>query len=66
MRDAPFSLLDSVDFTMKPTYVYEETSFSGRPAVSMFDDSLGYYPEAEYVSRGPGYDPAVYIWCTKQ
>jgi len=66
MRDAPFSLFDSVDFTMKPTYVYEETQFEGRPGVSLFDDALGYYPGAEYVSRGPGYDPPRYIWDTKQ
>ena len=67
MRDAPFSLFDSVPFTMKaPDWVYEDTLFEGRPAVPLFNDSLGYYPGAEYVSRGPGYDPAVYIWDTVQ
>ncbi len=67
MRDAPFSLWDSVDFTMQPPYVYEEASFSGRPAVSVFSDDVGYYPGSEYVSRGPGYDPSVAMkWVTHQ
>ncbi|MBP8646354.1 MAG: immune inhibitor A [Syntrophobacteraceae bacterium] len=67
MRDAPFSLWDSVDFTMKPPSVHEETSFAGRPAVSLFDDSSGYYPGAEFVSRGPGYDPSEATkWVTGQ
>jgi immune inhibitor A len=67
MRDAPFSLFDCVDFTMKaPDYVFEDTLFDGRPAVSLFDDALGYYPGAAYVSRGPGYDPLQYIWDTYQ
>ena len=63
MRDAAFSLFDSVGFTMKaPDWVYEDTLFEGRPAVPLFDDSFGYYPGAEYVSRGPGYNPLTYIW----
>ena len=55
MRDAPFSLYDSVlAFTMKaPDWVYGDTLFEGRPAVSLFNDSLGYYPGAGYVLRGP-------------
>jgi immune inhibitor A len=38
MRDAPFTLQDTVDFT------YGAVEFEGRPAVSSFHDSLGYYP----------------------
>ncbi|MEW6585115.1 MAG: M6 family metalloprotease domain-containing protein, partial [Nitrospirota bacterium] len=66
MRDAPFSLLDSVDFTMRPPYAVNETLFDGLPAVSLFSDYFGYYPGAEYVSRGPGYDPPSIKWITKQ
>jgi immune inhibitor A len=67
MRDAPFSLFDSVPFTMKaPDWVYEDTLFEGRPAVSLFNDSLGYYPGAEYVLRGPGHPAGTYIWDTLQ
>jgi hypothetical protein len=60
MRDAPFCLRDSVPFTL-----FGE-SFTGRPGVPVFDDALGYYPGAEYVLRGPGYDPPVSVWMTKQ
>jgi immune inhibitor A len=60
MRDAPFSLFPSVDFN------YGTASYKGRPAVSLFSDANGYYPGAEYSSRGPGYDPPVSIWATKQ
>ena len=60
MRDAPFSIHDSVPFTL-----FGE-SYVGRPGVSVFDDALGFYPGAEYVSRGPGYDPPVSLWMTKQ
>ncbi|MBM4466071.1 MAG: M6 family metalloprotease domain-containing protein, partial [Chloroflexi bacterium] len=67
MRDAPFTVEDTVDFTMKPPYVQETAQFSGRPAVREFHDSMGYYPGAEYVSRGPAYTPAAaYRWVTKQ
>jgi immune inhibitor A len=66
MRDAPFSLNNSVDFTMYQPYVFNTTAFKGLPAVSQFSDALGYYPGAEYVSRGPGYNPLQYIWATKQ
>ncbi len=65
MRDAPFSLKDSVDFTMSPDYVFEDTQFSGRPAVSSFHDSMGYYPGAEYVNRGSYYPPDQFKWVTK-
>jgi immune inhibitor A len=66
MRDAPFSLKPTVDFTMKPYWVYQETHFSGRPAVSRFNDGLGYYPGAEYANRGPGYSPPSHQWLSKQ
>lgn len=67
MRDAPFSLWKPVDFTMKPPYVYEETQFLGRLAIGEFHDSVGYYPGAQYVSRGPAYPPATaYRWVTAE
>lgn len=67
MRDAPFTLRDTVDFTMKNPYVYSPTvHFEGRPAVSVFKDALGYYPGAEYVRRGPAYPPTNFRWVTKQ
>jgi immune inhibitor A len=56
MRDAPFSLWDTVDFTMTASSrwnVYTTTAFTGRPAVSEFHDALGYYPGFEYKLRGP-------------
>lgn len=59
MRDAPFSLLDTVDFTY--TYPYHDqitpTLFSGRPSVSSFHDAFGYYPGV--ASEGDGT-----YWCT--
>lgn len=64
MRDAPFTLQDTVNFTMTNPYVYSPTvQFSGRPAVSAFHDALGYYPGAEYVRRSPYQGMA---WVTKQ
>jgi immune inhibitor A len=46
MRDAPFSLLDTVDYTY--TFPYKDyvtpTLFTGRPAMPSFHDALGYYP----------------------
>jgi len=65
MRDAPFSLNKPVDFTMKPPYVMEEANFAGRGVTSAFHDSMGYYPGAEFVSRGPGYSPPSYRWVTR-
>jgi immune inhibitor A len=59
MRDAPFSIHDTVPFTL-----WNE-SYPGRPGVPVFDDLLGYYPGAEHVLRGPGYDPPVWVWMTK-
>ncbi len=44
MRDAPFTLQDTVDFTMKEPYVITTTQYAGRPAVSSFHDSMGCYP----------------------
>jgi immune inhibitor A len=70
MRDAPFTLRNTVDFTMTTTYPYAagpfQTHFNGRNAVSEFSDAVGYYPGSEYVSRGPGYVPPSYKWVTKQ
>jgi immune inhibitor A len=46
MRDATFTLLDTVDFTY--TFPYQDyvtpTHYTGRPAVSTFEDAMGYYP----------------------
>jgi immune inhibitor A len=66
MRDAPFSREDCVDFTMPAGYVNDpSTVFKGYPAAPHFCDYWGYYPGAEYVSRGPGYDPPSYKWITR-
>ncbi len=64
MRDAPFTLKPTVDFTLKPPEAQGVTHFNGRPAVSQFHDSLGYYPGAELVVRSPR-QPAP-VWLTKQ
>jgi immune inhibitor A len=54
MRDAPFSLRDTVAFTMQPGWgVTETTAFSSRPAVSKFSDSQSYYPGFQYLLGGP-------------
>ena len=69
MRDAPFSLFDSVPFSMNPPAVFgtDPVAFTGRTAVNMFQDSLGYYPGAEFIRRGPGYADAVATkWLTVQ
>ena len=72
MRDAPFTLQDTVDFTYTTVTAYPYTTtlftthFAGQPAAMSFHDALGYYPGAEYVSRGPGYVPLSYKWITKQ
>jgi immune inhibitor A len=62
MRDAPFTLMDTTDFTMT-VGVHTTTHFAGLPATSGFHDSLGYYPGAEHVVRSP-YQSA--RWITKQ
>jgi immune inhibitor A len=54
--DAPFSLSATAGFTLSNVegYVYTDaTAFASRPAVSTFDDALGYYPGAEFVAGGP-------------
>ncbi len=67
MRDAPFSLWDSVDFTMSLDYNTTTAVYKGYPAVSVFSDNIGYYPGAEFVARGPAYpDNTRYKWITKQ
>jgi immune inhibitor A len=68
MRDAPFTLQDTVSFTETDPYREgaQAHSYSGRPAVSIFNDALGYYPGAEYVVRGPAYPPTQFKWVTKQ
>ncbi len=57
MRDAPFSLNDSVDF------LYGGKKYDGRLLVDYFDDALGYYPGSENVKRGPLQGVG---WVTKQ
>ena len=68
MRDAPFSLNPTVPFIFTAANgAYTDTQFLGRPAVSSFHDSLGYYPGAEFVSRGPGYPVTDTLrWILKQ
>jgi immune inhibitor A len=69
MRDAPFTLAPTVDFDFANTYLYPPslgvttTHFSGRTAVNVFHDALGYYPGSEYVKRGPFQGLG---WVTKQ
>jgi immune inhibitor A len=68
MRDAPFTLVDTVPFVNTDPYRADaaEHSYPGRPAVSSFHDSMGYYPGAEYVRRGPLYPLTQFKWVTKQ
>ena len=75
MRDAPFTLADTTDFTMDlnadhtnpfTDTVFWDVPFSGLPAEKVFHDSLGYYPGAEFVSRGPGYNPPSFKWVTEE
>lgn len=53
MRDAAFSLESTFAFNAKPPYVNDYTFFYENPAVSTFDDSVGYYPGAELKAGGP-------------
>jgi hypothetical protein len=62
MRDAPFTLSPTVDFT----YPGFSTPFKGQPAVKIFHDALGYYPGAEQVTPGPAYPATNLAWITKQ
>ena len=68
MRDAPFSLLDSVSFEHTDPYRAGalKHAYAGRPAVSSFHDSMGYYPGAEFVNRGSYYPPTQFKWVTRQ
>jgi immune inhibitor A len=68
MRDAPFTLQDTVSFTHTDPYRSgaAEHFYQGRPAMSTFNDALGYYPGSEYVNRGPAYPPTSANWVTKQ
>lgn len=67
MRDAPFSLWPSVDFTMTAPYITSPTvQFEGRPAVDAFHDALGYYPGAEFKRRSPDPRQAAPKWLSKQ
>ena len=70
MRDAPFSMWDSVSFLYTDPYgwanmVAQEHSFEGRPAVPAFHDSMGYYPGSEFVPGGPVGQTSP-RWMTKQ
>jgi immune inhibitor A len=60
VRDAAFSLVDY------PAFNLFGVRYEGRPAVPLFSDARGYYPGAEHVSRGPGYDPPLWQWLTRQ
>jgi immune inhibitor A len=68
MRDAPFTLADTIPFTHTDPYRdgAQEHTYPGRPAVSTFRDAQGYYPGAEWVNRGSYYPPTQYKWVTKQ
>ncbi len=59
MRDAPFSIHDTVPFALGGE------SYASRDGEDTFDDGHGYYPGAEYVPRGPAYNPPQLIWATK-
>jgi hypothetical protein len=64
MRDAPFTLQPTIDFTLTAPYVSAPSvQFPGRPAVSVFNDAIGYYPGAEFVAPSPTQPEA---WLTKQ
>ncbi len=67
MRDAPFSLEDSIAFAHKDPYRLGANwhDYPGRPAVSAFHDALGYYPGAE-LKPGSPYGQTTPRWMTKQ
>ena len=68
MRDAPFSLRDTVPFRY-PSMMPGSTQwieYAGRPAARAFHDSYGYYPGAEFVNRGPAYPSSLPKWLTRQ
>jgi len=77
MRDAAFSLNRTPAFTAQANrsllertdtgaWVRQDTRFSGRPAVSRFGDSLGYYPGLELVVPGPAGSSESRQWMTRQ
>ncbi|MDD5371626.1 MAG: immune inhibitor A, partial [Anaerolineaceae bacterium] len=53
MRDAPYSLNATYNFWANPPYTYAPTFFAGPAPISFFDDSLSYYPGAEFQPGGP-------------
>lgn len=63
MRDAPFSLSDTVPFSLSPPYVQAQCSFTGRLAIPLFSDTFGYYPGLERAAL-PGGDTN--RWMTAQ
>ncbi len=69
MRDAPFTMVPTVDFDFANTALYPPgsgvttTHFTGRTAVNVFHDALGYYPGSEWVKRAPA---STNRWVTKQ
>lgn len=63
MRDAPFTLTDTVSFVYPDNGV--PTTFPGMSAVKTFHDSLGYYPGSEKVVGG-GSAQTTPRWITKQ
>jgi hypothetical protein len=70
MRDAPFTLQPTVNFTQTDSYSpYTSTVFTnqypGRPAASEFSDAFGYYPGGENVPGGPVGQTSP-RWMTKQ
>jgi len=65
MRDAPFGLVPTAEFT-SPFAVGGSTVFPSRPAVSTFSDGTGWYPGAEKVRRGPGYPVDDLAWISRQ
>jgi hypothetical protein len=66
MRDAPFSLEDTVAFAHKDPYRLGANwhDYPSRPAASAFHDALGYYPGSEFVQGSPFNQPP--RWITKQ
>ncbi len=66
MRDAPFTLQPTVGFTFTAANgIVTDTHFAGEPAVSTFNDALGYYPGVEYALRGPSPACTTYQWYDK-
>jgi immune inhibitor A len=63
MRDAPFTLTDTVNFNYPDAGVSK--LFAGQPAVKTFHDALGYYPGSELVVGG-GAAQTTPRWITKQ